>query len=207
MKEKKFEKWYAMPELERRIKHGELTQEEVDAGEGFAYVLGFVDGEVWEEEKRTLSTYVWLTRDTYNKMEYAYKRHFTHAQMRAWSGVNLEKYKKLVRKYPRLLEMEEQWKGFVCSKAKINIAEQVENGDVEVSKWVLEKLERSEYGKPGDNAKSGNNVVLNLEVDMKKVEEMRNLLLGKQDEGERKMISHGEERAEELVVIDRGGNE
>lgn len=172
------EKWIQKPELERRILNRDITREEVEENEGYAYVLGLIDAEVVEEEKHIKGgTYVWLTRDIYNKMEYAFKRNLTHLQMRSWAGIGLEKYKKLVRKYPRLKEMEEMWKGFVCSKAKMNIADKVEEGDIDASKWVLEKLERQEYGKSGDNSRSSGGITLNLEVDMKKVEEMRKLLM------------------------------
>lgn len=172
------EKWIQKPEIERRILNKDITREEVEENEGYAYVLGLIDAEVVEEEKHIKGgTYVWLTRDIYNKMEYAFKRNLTHLQMRSWAGIGLEKYKKLIRKYPRLKEMEETWKGFVCSKAKMNIADKVESGDIDTSKWVLEKLERQEYGKAGDNSRSGGGITLNLEVDMKKVDEMRRLLM------------------------------
>ena len=200
--------WFALSEIERRIKQRELTEEEVAEGGGFVYVVSQLDGEVECEEKEKLETYVWLTKDTYNKMEYAYKRHFTHAQMRAWAGINLEKWKKLVRKYPRLLEMIEEWKGFVCSKAKMNIADKIEEGDVDTSKWILEKLEREEYGKTGDNGnRNGGGVMLNLEVDMKKVEEMRALLLGKREEAAAIDSGVGAkaiavEKAEDLVILE-----
>ena len=136
-------------------------------------VFETIDPEVVEMEEAANKCYVFLTLNMYNKLELGAKMRMKDTALCAYLGIFHSKWKKLLKKYPLLRDRIDTWRECIVASAAENLAKDViENKNVENSKWVLERLDRENYGKKSDVSVSGE-VVHKHKIDMEQLKELR----------------------------------
>lgn len=136
-------------------------------------VFAVIDQEIAEIEDTQKRTYVYLKVGTYRKIELGAKMGMSDSAIMSYIGVSYSKWKKLLKKYPLLRERIDMWKRYVVAKASENLAKSVvEKGNVEDSKWVLERLDREQYGRKSE-VSVGGEVVHKHKVDVEQLKELR----------------------------------
>lgn len=135
--------------------------------------------DVVEEEKATNQIYVYLTYQKYERIRHAAKMRMSDRAIRAYAGLYDTKFKRLLRKYPLLRDRIDTWREELVGIAAMNVAKDViENGNVENSKWVLERLDRDNFGKKSDVTVSGE-VTHKHAIDVEQVKELRKSMASK----------------------------
>ena len=136
-------------------------------------VFETIDPEVVEMEEAANKCYVFLTLNMYNKLELGAKMRMKDMALCAYLGIYHSKWKRLLKKYPLLRDRIDTWRECIVAAAAENLAKDViENKNVENSKWVLERLDRENYGKKSDVSVSGE-VVHKHKIDMEQLKELR----------------------------------
>ena len=145
-------------------------------------VFKAIDAGIAEEEKRKSSYYVYLGVNLYKRMKEGAQNGLKGGKLCAYCDIMPSKFRKLKEKYVKLGDRLEALSERLVSQALINIAENViKNKDVNDSKWILERLDRENFGKSTST--------VNMEVnhkhtlDMNKIKEIRGELLAIRDSG------------------------
>lgn len=168
-KEKKRLDCYGRKEYLRRMCEKDFAELPEETRE----VFETIDPEVVEIEEAANKCYVYLTLNMYNKLELGAKMRMKDTALCAYLGIFHSKWKKLLRKYPLLRERIDTWRECIVASAAENLAKDViQNKNVENSKWVLERLDRENYGRKSDVSVSGE-VVHKHKVDMEQLKELR----------------------------------
>lgn len=165
---------FGAEEYEARMKNAYYAEME----DGDKEVFEAIDEEVAELERAQGKHYVYLTADLYRKLEYAFKRRMSIQAAMSYCNIRRTKMDKLFRKYTKLREQVEMWKGFVEAAASENIAAAIVDGkDLDTSKWYKERIDRTDFGKTVDVNVNGN-VTHDHQMNVKKALEIREMLLG-----------------------------
>jgi hypothetical protein len=168
-KEKKRLDCYGRKEYLRRMCDKDFAELPEDTRE----VFETIDPEVVEIEEATNKCYVYLTKDMYNRMELGAKMRMKDSALCAYLGIYHSKWKRLLKKYPLLRDRIDTWRECIVAAAAENLARDVmENKNVENSKWVLERLDRDNYGRKSE-VNVGGEVVHKHKVDMEQLKELR----------------------------------
>lgn len=115
------------------------------AKEEYREVLKGVSEEVKEYERVNRTTYVYLTYETYLKMEVGYSMGCSDNEVASLCKITRKKLGRIFEKYPKVLELVEIWKGLATLEAKKVIMEEIKGGNVNVAKWYLEKRASDEF--------------------------------------------------------------
>lgn len=168
-------------------------------------VFGTIDDEVVELERARNKHFVYLTADLYRKLEYAFKRRMSIQAAMSYCNIRRSKMDKLFKKYPKLREQVDMWKGFVEAAASENIAKAiVDDGNLDASKWYKERIDRSDFGKTVDVNVNGS-VTHNHDMNVKKALEIREILLGGANEDKKaRGIKSGEVVEGEVIELQNG---
>lgn len=168
-KEKKRQECFGRKEYLRRCCEKEFAELPEETKE----VFETIDPEVVEIEKASNKCYCFLTLNLYNKMELGAKMRMKDTALCAYLEIYGGKFKKLLKKYPLLRDRIDTWRECIVASAAENLAKDVmENKNVENSKWVLERLDRENYGRKSDVNVSGE-VVHSHKVDIEQLKELR----------------------------------
>ena len=168
-KEKKRQECFGRKEYLRRCCEKQFAELPDETKE----VFETIDPEVVEIEKASNKCYWFLTLNLYNKMELGAKMRMKDTALCAYLGIYGGKFKKLLKKYPLLRDRIDTWRECIVASAAENLAKDVmENKNVENSKWVLERLDRENYGRKSDVNVSGE-VVHSHKVDIEQLKELR----------------------------------
>lgn len=173
--------------------YAELDQEDQE-------VFSTISETVADGEREAHAYSVYLTLPLYQKIEYCFKRRMSVRAMCGYVGITQRKWDKLTRKYTKLPDMVEMWKGYPEAKASENIANAVLDGDLDTSKWAAERWDKEGYGKTVGVTVDGE-VTVTHEIDYKLALQIREKLLAgaNSSENEEKF-----RRAQEAEVIDVG---
>ena len=155
-----------------------------------------ISEDIQEIERATKGYYVYLTVPLFLKIQYGAKLRMGDKAICAYAGIFRSKFDKLCKKYVLLRERINLWREELVARATENVAKSVIEGkDLDNSKWVLERLNREEYGK---------NVVVNHSgtVDHKHSLNMEQLKELRESFGKALEASREDAEAVEAEVID-----
>lgn len=106
-----------------------------------------------------------MTEETLNKLEYAFSRGLSDREACLYADINPQTLYVYCQKHPEFSERKELLKDQPKMKAKFNLAEEIENGDADVSKWYLERKAKDEFStKQTIDADVSSNVNITIEL-------------------------------------------
>lgn len=86
-----------------------------------------------------------MTEAVVNKLEYGFMKGLTDEQCCLYAGISKQTLYDYCHAHPEFVDRKELLKHNPSVQAKINIAEGIENGDIDTSKWYLERKEKKEF--------------------------------------------------------------
>lgn len=86
-----------------------------------------------------------MTEEVLRKLEYGFIKGLTDEQCCCYADISHTALYDYCNKNPDFAERKEQLKRNPAIKAKLNITESIENGDIDNSKWYLERKEKAEF--------------------------------------------------------------
>lgn len=162
--------------------------------EGDIQVFKDIDPEIVLLEQSQNSYYVYLTLDLYRRLEYVFKRRMSLMAALAYCDITKSKWEKLCKKYVHLKERVDVWKGFMEAKASERVAQAIiDDGDLDTSKWALERLNKADFGKRVD-INVGGEVTHAIEMNIDKVREIRRLIMGEVVDVDAEVLPNGSEQ-------------
>ena len=96
-----------------------------------------------------------MTAETLQKLEYGFARSLTDTECCDFAGITPSTLYNYCNKNPEFSEKKELLKHRPKINAKFNVADAIENGDVDLSKWYLERKAKDEFSTKQDIAVSG----------------------------------------------------
>lgn len=100
-----------------------------------------------------------ITEETVAKLEFAFSRGLSDREACLFAEISRETLYRYCKKNPEFSDRKELLKDTPILNAKMNIAEGLENGDKELSKWYLERKCKDEFSTKQDMSLEGNLVV------------------------------------------------
>lgn len=86
-----------------------------------------------------------MTEEVVGKLEYAFAKDFNVCEACDYAGIHRDSYYEWLKKCPEFSDRMEKAQTNLKRKAKINIADKIEEGDIDVTKWFLERRAKDEY--------------------------------------------------------------
>ena len=86
-----------------------------------------------------------ITSDVLQKLEYGFMKGLTDRQCCDFADIAQQTLYNYCKEHPAFLERKERLKNNPTVKAKINVVEEIENGNIDLSKWYLERKEKKEF--------------------------------------------------------------
>lgn len=86
-----------------------------------------------------------MTTETVQKLEYGFLKGLTDEQCCLYADISKQALYDYCHAHPEFTDRKEMLKHQPSIKAKINIAEGIESGDVDLSKWYLERKAKDEF--------------------------------------------------------------
>lgn len=96
-----------------------------------------------------------MTESVLKKLEFGFMRGLTDEQCCCFADISPATLYNYCKENPSFLERKEQLKKNPSVQAKLNIVEGIANGDAELSKWYLERKEKTEFSTKQDIGVSG----------------------------------------------------
>lgn len=113
-----------------------------------------------------------LTEEIVRKLEYAFQKDFNVTEACEYAGISRETYYEWQEKKKGFSDKMQFAKSNLKRKAKVNLADKIESGDIDTTKWYLERRAREEYSLKQNLELSG------LEAEKSKLDEILNQLYG-----------------------------
>lgn len=111
-------------------------------------VFKVISGDIEAIERANGAYYVYMNVPLFLKIQYGAKLRMGDRSICAYAGILFSKFQKLCKKYTLLRERINLWREELVARATENVAKSVIEGkDIDNSKWVLERLNKEEYGK------------------------------------------------------------
>ena len=110
-------------------------------------VLASEDAGVVKRERQAGKLFTALGRMAFLMLELSCRQGFNDVQVCAATGIPLENLAKWRIKYPKLEEVMNGWREEVMMLANRNVFTAVSEGDLELSKWLLERRQSEQYAK------------------------------------------------------------
>lgn len=106
-----------------------------------------------------------MTEDVLLKLEYAFMRGLSDVEACLFADIGTTTLYEYCNKNPEFAERKEELKKHPTAKAKLNVAEAIENQDVDISKWYLERKAKDEFStKQEIKADVDADVTINIEL-------------------------------------------
>lgn len=86
-----------------------------------------------------------ITSDVLQKLEYGFMKGLTDRQCCDFADIAQQTLYNYCKEHPAFLERKERLKNNPTVKAKINVVEEIEKGNIDLSKWYLERKEKKEF--------------------------------------------------------------
>lgn len=96
-----------------------------------------------------------MTEDTLNKLTFAFARGLSDREACNFADISQQTLYNYCNANPAFLEQKELLKEKPKMKAKLNISEAIDEGDIELSKWYLERKAKDEFSTKQDIGLSG----------------------------------------------------
>lgn len=106
-----------------------------------------------------------MTEETIQKLEYAFMRGLTDLEACLYANISKSTLYNYCNENPAFMDRKELLKEQVKVQAKLNVAESIENKDVDISKWYLERRAKDEFStKQEIKADVDADVTINIEL-------------------------------------------
>ena len=106
-----------------------------------------------------------MTAETLNKLEYGFLRGMNDLECCLYADISRQTLYDYCNKHPEFADRKETLKKKPSIQAKLNITEAIENGDVDLSKWYLERRNKDEFStKQEMEANVATEVTINIEL-------------------------------------------
>ena len=86
-----------------------------------------------------------MTPDTVAKLEMGFLKGLNDTECCHYADISRDVLYDYQKKHPEFVDRKNELKSNTSVKAKLNVAEAIENGDVDLSKWYLERKNRDEF--------------------------------------------------------------
>ena len=86
-----------------------------------------------------------MTEEVLQKLEFAFMRGLTDVEACLYADIATSTLYNYGKENPEFLERKEELKKHPTAQAKLNVYEAIENKDVDVSKWYLERKAKDEF--------------------------------------------------------------
>ena len=86
-----------------------------------------------------------MTDAVVGKLEEGFLRGMNDTECCLYAGISRDTLHEYCKKNPEFSDKKEALKSRPSLKAKMNITDAIENGDIEISKWYLERRNKSEF--------------------------------------------------------------
>ena len=113
-----------------------------------------------------------LTEEVVGKLIYAFQKDFNVSEACDYAGISRDTYYEWCKNKKGFSDKMEQAKSDLKRKAKINLADKIEAGDIDTTLWYLERRAKDEYSTKQNIAVSG------LEKEKSKLDDMLAQLYG-----------------------------
>ena len=106
-----------------------------------------------------------MTKDALQKLEYAFMRGLNDVEACLYAEIGTTTLYNYCNEHKEFRERKEELKKYPTAKAKLNVYEAIENKDVDVSKWHLERRAKDEYSTKQEVPADVNSAVsINIEL-------------------------------------------
>ena len=96
-----------------------------------------------EKNKRGRPTVI--TPEVLSKLEYGFMKGLTDAECCLYAGICKQALYDYCNKNPEFTDRKEDLKKQPSVKAKLNVTEAIDNGDIDLSRWYLERKNKDEF--------------------------------------------------------------
>lgn len=106
-----------------------------------------------------------ITQELLKKLEELFAKGLTDREAALLADITPQTLYNYCAAHPDFLERKELLKEQVKTRAKLNVAEAIENRDIEISKWYLERRAKDEFStKQEIQAEARGEVTINIEL-------------------------------------------
>lgn len=86
-----------------------------------------------------------MTPETIAKLEYGFMKGLNDTECCLYAGIHRDTLYDYCNKNPSFSDRKEDLKKQPSVQAKLNVTEAIENGDIDLSKWYLERRNKDEF--------------------------------------------------------------
>lgn len=86
-----------------------------------------------------------MTPEMVQKLEYGFLKGLTDVECCLYAGISKQTLYDYCNKHPEFTDRKEDLKKQPSVQAKLNVTEAIEQGDVDLSKWYLERRNKDEF--------------------------------------------------------------
>lgn len=112
-----------------------------------------------------------ITKDVVQKLEDAFLKGLSDNEACIYAGIAKQTLYNYCAEKPGFLDRKEMLKDGVKMRAKMNIAKEIENGDVALSKWYLVRKCRDEFSDDAAATDNGLNITIGHSIPRPKEDE------------------------------------
>ena len=106
-----------------------------------------------------------MTQEVIAKLEYGFMKGLTDLECCLYADISKDALYDYCNKYPEFSDRKEELKKNPSVKAKLNVTEAIEQGDVDLSKWYLERKNKDEFSlKQEIKAEVQDSITINIEL-------------------------------------------
>ncbi len=106
-----------------------------------------------------------MTPEVIAKLEYGFMKGLTDLECCLYAGISKDALYDYCNKYPEFSDRKEELKKQPSVQAKINVTEAIEMGDIDLSKWYLERKNKDEFSlKQEIKADVTDTITINVEL-------------------------------------------
>ena len=106
-----------------------------------------------------------MTEEVLRKLEYAFMRGLTDVEACLYADIGTTTLYNYCEENPEFRDRKEMLKEQVKTQAKLNVAEAIDNKDIDISKWYLERKAKDEFStKQEISADVNSDVTITIEL-------------------------------------------
>ena len=98
-----------------------------------------------EQEKNKRGRPTVITPEVLRKLEYGFLRGLTDVECCLYAGISKQALYDYCNKNPDFTDRKEDLKKQPSVQAKLNVTEAIDNGDIDLSRWYLERKNKDEF--------------------------------------------------------------
>lgn len=117
------------------------------------------------EDKKKVGRKTVMTQEVVTKLEEAFSRDCTDTEACLFAGISRMTLHRFQEDNPEFCDRKALLKDTLVLKARTNIAERIEKGDLETSKWYIERKKRGEFSTRQEvTGENGESLVPKIEI-------------------------------------------